>query len=156
MKYLNKKARKILDRLTEGLTGDSPHKKIDNGAFMPVIVEYLCESRLGRTFSVAHHYEQNGDPMRDPDMEFVRAKDGNYYPIYYRQDGLGIEQEVLIHDDQGEIIRYKPKLMSDLARFGNQWMKNIEEQQGLGSEEGFTEPATDAQPSGRRSGSLTS
>lgn len=134
MKHLNKKSKKIMDKLIDGLTVENSHKKIDNtnGVFMPVVVELLdSDCPLGTVFSVTHYYEQNGDAMRDPDMEFVKAKDENYYPIYYRQDGLGIEQEVLIWNDKGEIAQYRPKLMIELARFGNIWMKNIEAQQKI-------------------------
>ena len=134
MKYLNKKAKKIMDKLVDGLTEEGGHKKIDNAGptFMPVVVELLRDCELGKIYSVTHYYEQNGDAMRDPDMEFIKAKDENYYPIYFRQDGVpGLEQEVLIYNDNGQIAQYRPKLMNDLARFGNTWMQNIKEQQGI-------------------------
>jgi len=134
MKCLNKQSRVVMDKLIEGLTEENSHKKIDNTqkAFMPVVVELLRDCELGKIYSVTHYYEQNGDAMRDPDMEFIKAKDENYYPIYFRQDGVpGLEQEVLIYNDQGRIAQYRPKLMNDLAKFGNMWMRNIKEQQGL-------------------------
>jgi hypothetical protein len=134
MKHINQKAKKIMDKLTEGLTPDNSHKKIDNskGAFMPVVVEYLREEKLGSFFSVTHYYEQNGDAMRDPDMEFLRANDGQYYPAYFRQDGApGMEQEVFIYGEDGEIKEFRPRLMNDLKNFSNIWMENIRQQQGI-------------------------
>ncbi len=136
MSHLNQDAKTIMDELTKGVTPDSSHKKIDNskGAFMAVHVEYLHEVKpYGSLFSVAHYYEQNGDAMRDPDMEFLRAHDGNYYPAYYRQDGIpNGEKEVFIYNEDGEIKQFRPRLMRDLKDFGNMWMENINVQQALG------------------------
>ncbi len=134
MRHINQKAKKIMDKLIEGLTPDNSHKKIDNakGSFMAVHVEYLREvPPYGPLFSVAHYYEQNGDMMRDPDMEFLKAHDGNYYPAYFRQDGVGLEQEVFIYDENGQIRQFKPRLMRDLASFAGTWMENIKHQQRL-------------------------
>ncbi len=135
MNHLNQDAKKIMDKLTEGLTPDHANKKIDNskGAFMAVYVEYLHEVKpYGSLFSVAHYYEQNGDMMRDPDMEFLKGHDGNYYPAYFRQDGAaGLEQEVFIYDEEGKIKQFRPRLMNDLKNFANIWMENIRQQQGL-------------------------
>ncbi len=136
MRHINQDAKKIMDKLIEGLTQDNSHKRIDNskGSFMAVHVEYLHEVPVyGSLFSVAHYYEQNGDMMRDPDMEFLKAHDGNYYPAFFRQDGIpNGEKEVFIYDDQGNIKQFKPRLMNDLKNFANMWMENINVQQGLG------------------------
>ncbi|RPI56245.1 MAG: hypothetical protein EHM49_00720, partial [Deltaproteobacteria bacterium] len=111
MKALTGEAHKVMELLVKGLEWDADdsskmHKKIDNsnGTFMSVHVEFINRYNngiVGDVFSVAHYYEQNGDMMRDPDVEFLRNS-GKFYPIYFRQDGAGgTEQEVLIFDDEG-------------------------------------------------------
>ena len=122
-----------MDKLTEGVNNQiSDHKKIDNteGAFMPVHVECGNQCNLGVIYSVAHYYEQNGDLMRDPDMEFIKGSDGEYYPISFWQDAPPIRKEVVVWKD-GEIIGWMGKEQAELVTFANTWMKNIKEQQGL-------------------------
>jgi hypothetical protein len=125
---VNPAATKVLDQLTAGLE-EYGHRRLDNspGAFMAVVVEMVDRCSLGPVFSVAHYYTQNGDAMRDPEMLFVRASDGRYFPTYYLQDGLGIEQESAdVHHST-----FRPKMQRDHAAFENSWMRNIREQQGL-------------------------
>ena len=133
MKAISQQARKVMDILTEGVDIEaSESKKIDNteGTFMTVHVEYVTECSLGVIYSIAHYYEQNGDLMRDPDMEFIKGGDGEYYPISFWQDAPIIRDEPVTWKD-GEIKAFDPKRQAELATFGNTWMKNIKEQQGL-------------------------
>jgi len=77
---------------------------------------------------VAHYHEQNGDLMRDPEMVFLRDKDGRFFPTYFLQDGgLGFEQESA---DVGKGT-FQPAMQAEHASFANLWMKNIREQQHL-------------------------
>ena len=71
----------VMDTLTAGMSV-SDHKKIDNaeGTFMALHVECIGQCNLGPLFSLTHYYEQAGDLMRDPEMIFIRAEDGGYYP----------------------------------------------------------------------------
>ena len=78
---------------------------------------------------MAHYGVQNGDLMADPEMTFVIVQ-GEYYPISFRNDYLGIDQEVFHYKD-GKPTHIKPKLQSDLTTFANSWMKNIQEQQEI-------------------------
>jgi hypothetical protein len=138
MKHLTGEAQKVMEFLVEGLEYGGKRKKIDNsnGTFMPVHVEFINrfnDGIVGDVFSVAHYYEQNGDMMRDPDVEFLR-NNGKFYPIYFRQDGAGgKDQEVLVFDiDTGHVNGYRKKLQADITRFCNTlWMPNIKEQQRL-------------------------
>ena len=82
------------------------------------------------TLSVAHYGEQNGDPMADPEMTFTIVG-GEYYPISFRNDYVGLYQEVFRYDEDGRPEAIDKKLQSDLTAFANQWMKNIQEQQGI-------------------------
>jgi len=132
MKALSGKAREVMDLLTKGLHTRG-HRVIDNsdGAYMAVHVEKLYLTEQGALYSVAHYFEQNGDLMRDPDMEFMKI--GNeYYPVYFRQDGgIALEQEAVVYGPGGKIERYNPKVQAELATFADQWMRNIKEQQKL-------------------------
>ena len=133
MKAINQQARKVMDLLVEGVDIEaSESKKINNtkGAFMTVHVEVVALCNLGQIFSIAHYYEQNGDLMRDPDMEFIKGGDGEYYPISFWQDSP-LKRDDAIEWEDGEITKIDPKMQAALASFANTWMKNIKEQQGL-------------------------
>lgn len=134
MHHLNKTASRIMDRLIQGIE-QGGHKKIDNSkskSVMPVDVEMIDSNPYGNIFSVTHFYKQNGDMMHDPDMTFWRTVNGDYYPLTYQQDNLGIYQDVIAERAaDGRIAKYYPKLSANLAAFANSWMKNIKAQQGL-------------------------
>ena len=133
MKAINKKAKKVMDKLTEGVNNQiSDHKKIDNteGLFMPVHVERGNSCNLGVIYSVAHYFEQNGDLMRDPDMEFIKGGDGEYYPISFWQDAP-LKRDEVVAWKGSTVVGYNEKGQAELVTFANTWMKNIKEQQGL-------------------------
>jgi len=129
MQALNEKAEAIFRKLTEGMVKVGDHRKWDNasGTVMAACVEIIGRTGLGPLVSVAHYYEQNGDLMRDPDVVFVIGADQHVYPISYRQDGLGIDQEAAVVEDGQWKVR--TKMQADLAKFASQWMRNIAEQQ---------------------------
>lgn len=59
MKTLGKAASRVLDQLVFGLACVGDAKKIDNSTgFMAVHVERVSNAQ----YSVAHYYEQNGEP----------------------------------------------------------------------------------------------
>ena len=129
---INGQAKLVMDKLSRGLDAPGDNRVINNapGSFMAVHVEHIGECPLGPLFSVAHYYEQQGDLMKDPDMVFIKGQDGQYYPIEFQQDNLGLYQCAVQWDD-GQIKGVNLKLQRDLARFACQWMRNIREQQGL-------------------------
>jgi len=132
MKALSGKAREVMDLLTKGIHVGG-HRVIDNaqGAYMAVHVEKLYLTAEGALYSVAHYYKQNGDLMRDPDMEFMKIGD-DYYPVYFRQDGgIALEQEAVVYGPGGKIERCDQKVQADLATFADRWLRNIKEQQNL-------------------------
>jgi hypothetical protein len=55
--------------------------KIDNAPYMELVIEAMDESGpMGLpALSVAHYGEQNGDPMRDPEMCFELGMAGGPY-----------------------------------------------------------------------------
>ena len=136
MRAINQQAKKVMDVLTEDIEGMDGHRTIDNtkGTFMPVHIERVNECGLGSIFSVAHYYEQNGDLMRNPDMEFIKDGDGEYYPISFWQGAPSIRDEA-VRWREGEIVEVTPKVQAKLVTFANMWMKNIKDQQKLGNRE---------------------
>lgn len=132
MQTISRPAAAILDLLTQGLNSLGDHCRIENSpAFMAACVERINDTPLGPVFSVAHYYEQNGDLMRDPEMTFLRLPDGSYSPLSYQQDGLGLYQESVIFDENGNPEKFIPSMQRNHALFAEQWMKNIKEQQGV-------------------------
>ena len=131
MRAINARAKKIMDILTAKCEHLGDHDKFHTeGPFMGVSVEYIDNCNLGPMFSIAHYYEQNGDMMRDPEMCFIRSSgDGEYYPYYYRQDGLGIEREPVRMNEKGSITGIQKVEQDKQARFAGTWMRNIKSQQ---------------------------
>jgi len=88
-------------------------------------------ANLGPIFSLAHYYEQHGDLMRDPEMLFIQAEDGGYYPVEIWQDAVNSHSVgVLIEDEKAvSIDETKPV---DMTVFAEVWLKNIRQQQQLG------------------------
>lgn len=133
MKHLNKRATRVMDVLTRQLPQVGHSQVIDNapGAFMAVHVERVAAKEAGPIFSVTHYYKQNGDLMRDPDMEFLRGADGEYYPISLWQDGAPTVRHEAV-EWAGDTIRgYRRRMQADLAAFADQWLANIAAQQDI-------------------------
>ena len=130
MKAVSKSSGRILDALTRNLElGEA--RKVDNapGAYMAVHVDHVEDTALGPAFAVAHYYEQGGDLIPDPDVVFLRALDGRWYPLAF-QNSLGYRRAAEVRAD-GEVMVH-PARQRDLASFSNMWVRNIREQQGLG------------------------
>ena len=116
---------------------DSPIK-LESEGFMPLSIEFIGHGpRDLPLVSVMHFYEQNGDLMRDPDMEFEIDGQGKWHPVSYRQDSIGVMQEAVFVDDKTGRVMVRPKLVRDLRRFAATWSKNLDEQ-------GFLEAARKA------------
>jgi hypothetical protein len=117
-----------MDDLTKGVTLDSPKKlEPESSGFMALHIEWVGECNYGEMYSVAQYYEQNGDLMRDPDVVFIKGKDLNYYPISYRQDGLGVDQETVVFKD-GVVKWVHYSAQKQLVIFVNQWFRNLADQ----------------------------
>jgi hypothetical protein len=128
VKHLNDKAEAIFRKLTEGMVKVGDHQQWNNNSsFMAACIEIIGRTGLGPLVSIAHYYVQEGDMMRDPDVVFLVGADQHVYPISYRQDGLGIDQEAAVVEDGQWKVR--TKMQADIAKFCNEWMRNIEQQQ---------------------------
>ena len=131
MKHVSLSAKRTLDLLTRDLLrlGDAGRAE-NNPSFMAVEVERVMESQAGPIFSIAHYYQQNGDLMRDPEMEFLLGADGQYYPLSFWQDAPTIRQEA-VDWSNGSIAGIRSKMQSQLAAFANTWLRNIRQQQNM-------------------------
>jgi hypothetical protein len=129
---LSPHAETVMDTLTEGMSV-SDHRKIDNaeGTFMALHVECIGECNLGHIFSLAHYYKQHGDLMRDPEMLFIQAEDGGYYPVEIWQDAVNSHSVGVLIED-GKAVSIDETEQADMSMFAEVWLKNIWEQQGLG------------------------
>jgi len=137
MKSLNTKATLIIQKLYEAMYNapymvEEGYAKIKNSeGCMPVIVELVGDIKgYGKVISIAHYGEQNGDPMADPEMTFTIVG-GEYYPISFRNDYVGLYQEVFSFDEDGNPETINTSLQFDLTCFANLWMRNIGNQQRL-------------------------
>ena len=131
MRVMTRASAKILNQLTEGLLSlyedGAVARKVGTpgGVFMPLVIERLDEN----TYSLAHYYEQNGDAMRDPEMTFVRADDGQggslWYACTFRQDSVHVDQVAAAYNKETGGFVSHPRLQSELTAFANQWLANI-------------------------------
>lgn len=131
MKQLSKESTKTLNKLV-GMVEDG-YIKVDNtdGVFMSVNVEVIFDDDKYKIVSLAHYYLQNGDLMADPEVCFLLDKGhGMYYPISYKQDSIGVEEES-VEMVNSEIKKVNLSLQLEHTRFANMWLKNIKRQQNL-------------------------
>ncbi len=100
--------------------------------YMPLSVEIIGVSQDGRRLvSLCQYGEQNGDLMRDCDLVFMVADlpDGAVAePVSYRNDYLGIVQEVYRHDETGKRTHVVASLKQDLKEFAKAWFAVLREQ----------------------------
>ena len=117
--------------LSDLLANDTAIRLTVNG-YMPLSVEDIGKSAEGnRLVSICHYGEQNGDLMRDPDMvfEFHQWPDAlAAEPLFFRNDYMGINQEVYRYNDIGKKTHVNTKLKADLKAFARTWFSNLKQQ----------------------------
>ncbi len=100
--------------------------------YMPLSVEEIGSSEDGRRLvSLCQYGEQNGDLMRDPDIVFLfhNVPDGvAAEPVSFRNDYLGIVQEVYRYDEAGKRTHVVPSLKQELKKFAQSWFANLKDQ----------------------------
>jgi hypothetical protein len=138
---INEKAAKVFElciRIVKGQQAEGKEQfyRIDRkpGVYMPLSVEKIGQiDKVIELWSFCHYGEQNGDLMRDPDIVLARIVAGERFyfcPASYRNDYLGIEQEVFIYRG-GSVSGFRPKLQRSISLFCNTWAENIMDQQEL-------------------------
>lgn len=104
--------------------------------YMPLSVEEIGIDGEGhRLVSLCHYGEQNGDLMRDPDIVFMvqDAPHGTIAePVSFRNDYVGLDQEVYRYDESGKRTHLDTKLNVQLREFAQIWFANLNEQGFLG------------------------
>jgi hypothetical protein len=122
-----------LDQLLGGLHA----VRITVPGYIPLSVEEIGSSEDGhRLVSLCHYGEQNGDLMRDPDIVFLfhHFLDGMAAePISFRNDYLGIVQDVYRYDETGKRTHVVPALKQDLKEFARAWFATLRDQGFFGA-----------------------
>jgi len=130
MRKLTQESKKVLDALTNDLQNPGDHKKIENGAYMPLSIEVIGSiyGDEGKLISLCHYGEMKGDLMRDPEMCLIKFS-GEYFPYYFRNDYVGVERQAVEFDNEGNgIAKVDEREQRDQASFANTWMKNLKDQ----------------------------
>ena len=94
--------------------------KVEVKGYMPLHVEVIGRRPGATLLSIMHTYVQNGDVMRDPDVE-VEVVPGSeeWLPVSYRQDGLGIFQQAV--SMEGGVVLFHHGPVADIRRFLEMW-----------------------------------
>jgi hypothetical protein len=109
--------------------------RIKNPPYMRLCVEATGTGPNGLPkVSVAHYYEQNGDLVCDPDMEFEVELDGDrlaeepgrWHPVSI-QHGTGLFQLACWRDAEGRVMTDR-RAVADLRAFARVWDRNIKVQ----------------------------
>lgn len=129
-KHARTNFRKIAPYLAAANAAEEKWIKLYNEPYMPLTVEYLGETdhRGLPIYSMTHYGEQNGDLMADPDMTFsVDFANEEVHPLTFRNDYMGVNQEVYRTGENGKIV-YSPRLLTDLDSFLSTWLTNLDRQ----------------------------
>jgi len=95
--------------------------KIASNGFMPLIVE-----KHGEQIVVAHYFEQNGDLIPDPDVEFVDLGGDEWLPVAI-QHSTGLYCRTAEKAVSGNWLIAKGAML-DLRRFLKVWARNLKYQ----------------------------
>jgi hypothetical protein len=125
---------KAVLRILERAGGYRPtlYLKIENPPYMGLVIEAVPEAGpLGSpAISVAHYGEQNGDPMRDPEMCFELSKPPlcslDLVPYYWRNDYVGLEQYSRYLDGANYV--FVRNLYEEHRKFAALWDRNLRAQ----------------------------
>ena len=114
------------------LLGSDTAVRLTANGYMPLSVEHIGQSAEGnRLISLCHYGEQNGDLMRDPDMVFeihTYAAPHMAEPLSFRNDYMGLVQEVYRYDNDGKKTHVNVRLKQELKFFARTWFKNLKDQ----------------------------
>ncbi|NGZ95307.1 MAG: hypothetical protein CV089_04085 [Nitrospira sp. WS110] len=121
------------------LLGHARAVRITVPSYMSLSIEDIGMSPDGhRLVSLCQYGEQNGDLMRDPDIVFLFHTvpgDEAAEPVSFRNDYLGISQEVYRYDETGRRTHVVPSLKQELKEFARAWFATLRDQ-------GFFAPTT--------------
>ncbi|MFO0749142.1 MAG: hypothetical protein U1F43_26290 [Myxococcota bacterium] len=112
------KAHRKLDAFTT--PGEGFHVAVQSPGYMDLVIE-----RHGDRVTISHYFQQNGDMVADPDVEFYIAGDFEWYPVAM-QTQWGYH--VCLEFEAGKMTRQNPTTAKDILAFTNVWARNIKEQ----------------------------
>ncbi len=131
MKQLSKESTNILTQMIGQMKGWCIKMDNSDGTYLPVFISLNYEDSDSKIFVVGHYYSEEGEIMAEPEMHFLYdERAGSFFPIYYRQDSLDVEQNSIIIVD-GLILKVNMALQVDHTDFANLWLLNIKNQQNL-------------------------
>lgn len=126
-----KNYREFATHLDQLLVGVHP-VRITVLGYLPLSVEEIGFSEDGhRLVSLCQYGEQNGDLMRDPDIVFLfhnLPEGAAAEPVSFRNDYLGIVQDVYRYDEAGMRTHVVPALKADLTEFAHAWFATLRDQ----------------------------
>jgi hypothetical protein len=118
------------------LLGNDTAVRLTVNGYMPLSVEHIGHSAEGnRLIAISHYGEQQGDLMRDPEMVFeihTYTSPDMAEPLSFRNDYMGLMQEVYRYDDSGKKTHVNTRLKAELKSFARTWFTNLKEQGFLG------------------------
>jgi len=114
------------------LLGGARCVRITVDGYMPLVAEEIGPSAEGcQLVALAHTGVQNGDVMHDPEIVFEFHALGAE-PISFRNDYVGVHDEVYAYDDAGRRRGVYAKRHAALVSFTRVWFRNIRAQGFLG------------------------
>ena len=118
------------------LLGSDTAVRLTANGYMPLSVEHIGQSAEGnRLISLCHYGEQHGDLMRDPEMVFeihTYTSPDMAEPLSFRNDYMGLMQEVYRYDDDGKKTHVNARVNQELTSFARTWFQNLKDQGFLG------------------------
>jgi hypothetical protein len=115
---------KIIDLMGGMAALKSRPIRLEVPGFMRLVIEHVGTGpRGGELVSVAHYSEQNGDPMRDPEIVFEVVA-GQWHPVSIQQDYVGSYREAVFVAEDGKVY-VRPALARDIAAFVRIWDRNL-------------------------------
>ena len=118
----------LLDELLAGARA----VRITVPEYMPLLVEEIGISGDGhRLVSLCQYGEQNGDLMRDCDLVFMVTDlpgGAAAEPVSFRNDYLGIVQDVYRYDETGKRTQVVTSLKQELKEFAQAWFATLRDQ----------------------------
>lgn len=116
----------------QALLGDDQAVKLVVAGYMPLTIERIGTSTEGRSLiALAHTGIQNGDVMFDPEIVFQLHVSGDLKaaePLSFRNDYLGMNQEVYRYNDEGQATHVDVRLKAELKSFARMWFRNLKDQ----------------------------
>ncbi|MGH1349168.1 MAG: DUF6908 domain-containing protein [Nannocystales bacterium] len=125
-----------LDALVEGLadptasgTSSSRTLGVDEVGVMVLRIE-----RLGpRTYSMAQGCKEDGEMVRDPEVELFRDEQGRWFPVSFRQDGAMPIYTVALEVDASGIAAVHRRRYVSQRDFMRLWLRSLRAQYGIKS-----------------------